>query len=74
MTSPRQVIDRHVAAFAAKDADAEPWSSDAELVTPVGQFQGREQVLGFLYFDQAEFMAQLGVMSGLPAEGAATQA
>jgi predicted ester cyclase len=146
MTNPRQVIDRHVAAFGAKDADAEPWSSDAELVTPVGQFQGREQVLGFLkaywdafpdarleivrsiedgpltaaegkmigthsgilrtpegdvpptgraveirwmgmyevrgeelaaehlYFDQAEFMTQLGVMSGPPAEGAATQA
>jgi steroid delta-isomerase-like uncharacterized protein len=45
MTNPRQELDRHVAAFAAKDADAEPWSSDAELVTPVGQFKGREQVL-----------------------------
>jgi steroid delta-isomerase-like uncharacterized protein len=146
MTNPRQVIDRHVAAFAAKDADAEPWSSDAELVTPVGQFKGREQVLGFLkaywdafpdarleivrsiedgplaaaegkmigthsgalrtpegevpptgrsveirwmgmyevrgeelasehlYFDQAEFMTQLGVTSSPPAKEAAAQA
>jgi predicted ester cyclase len=32
---------------------SEPRSSDAELVTPVGHFTGREQVLGFLkaYWD-----------------------
>ncbi len=34
MASAREVIDRHVAAFGAKDPDAEPWSEDAEMVTP----------------------------------------
>jgi predicted ester cyclase len=48
MASAREVIDRHVAAFGAKDADAEPWSEDAEMVTPAGRFEGRDHVLGFL--------------------------
>ena len=48
MASAREVIDRHVAAFAAKDPDAEPWSEDAKMVTPAGRFEGRDQVLGFL--------------------------
>jgi predicted ester cyclase len=43
-----KAIERHVAAFNAKDADAEPWSADAELVAPGGQFRGRDQILGFL--------------------------
>jgi predicted ester cyclase len=29
-------------------AEAEPWSADAEVVAPVGQFRGRDQILGFL--------------------------
>jgi predicted ester cyclase len=48
MSDLKQVFERHVAAFRAKDADAEPWSTDAEVIAPVGQFRGREQVLGFL--------------------------
>ena len=144
MANARQTVERHIAAFNAKDQDAEPWSADAELVTPGGRFEGREQVLGFLkvywdafpdarleitrsiedgelatvegmmigtqtgalqtpdgeipptgrgvqirwmsmyevrgdeiasehlYFDQVEFMTQLGVMSGAPAEQAAS--
>jgi predicted ester cyclase len=48
MSETAKAIARHVAAFNAKDADAEPWSADAELEAPVGQFRGREQVLGFL--------------------------
>ena len=144
MASAREVIDRHVAAFGAKDPDAEPWSDDAEMVTPAGRFEGRDQVLGFLkvfwnalpdarleitrsiedgalaaaegmltgtqtgalqtpdgeipptgrrvelrwmamyevrgdqlasehlYFDQVDFMTQLGVMSAAPAEETAT--
>ena len=48
MASARQVVERHIAAFNAKDQDAEPWSADAEIVTPGGRFEGREQVLGFL--------------------------
>ena len=43
MASAREVIDRHVAAFGAKDPDAEPWSEDAEMVTPAGRFEGRDQ-------------------------------
>lgn len=144
MASAREVIDRHVAAFGAKDSDAEPWTEDAEMVNPAGRFQGRDQVLGFfevfwnalpdarleitrsiedgalaaaegtltgtqtgalqtpdgeipptgrpvelrwgamyevrgdeiasehLYFDQVEFLTQLGVMPGSPAEETAT--
>jgi len=48
MTDPKSVIKRHVQAFGAKDAEAEPWSADAEVIAPVGQFRGRDQVLGFL--------------------------
>ena len=48
MASAREVIDRHIAAFGAKDADAEPWTEDAEMVTPAGRFEGRDQVIGFL--------------------------
>ena len=53
MTDPKSVIERHVQAFGAKDAEAEPWSTDAEIIAPVGQFRGRDQVLGFLrgYWD-----------------------
>ena len=31
MANAWQVIERHIAAFNAKDQDAEPWSADAEL-------------------------------------------
>ena len=53
MTDPKSVIERHVQAFGATDAEAEPYSADAEIVAPVGQFRGRDQVLGFLrgYWD-----------------------
>jgi hypothetical protein len=48
MADPKRVIERHVAAFNARDADAEPWSDDADLVAPNGSVLGREEVLGFL--------------------------
>jgi predicted ester cyclase len=53
MSETTEAIARHVAAFNAKDADAEPWSVDAELEAPVGHFRGRDEVLGFLrgYWD-----------------------
>ena len=53
MANARQAVERHIAAFNAKDQDAEPWSADAEFVTPGGRFEGRAQVLGFLkvYWD-----------------------
>ena len=47
MASAREVLDRHVAAFGAKDPNAEPWSEDAEMVAPAGRFEGREQILEF---------------------------
>jgi predicted ester cyclase len=47
-TTAPSPVERHIAAFEAKDAASEPFSADAELVTPVGQFRGRDEVLGFL--------------------------
>lgn len=48
MADPKRVVERHVEAFNARDADAEPWSADGDLVAPNASIQGREQVLGFL--------------------------
>jgi predicted ester cyclase len=48
MADPKHVVERHVQAFNARDADAEPWSDDGELVAPNASMHGREQVLGFL--------------------------
>ena len=48
MPDPKRVVERHVEAFNARDADAAPWSDDAEFVAPNASMQGREQVLGFL--------------------------
>ena len=48
MADPRHVVERHVAAFNAQDADAAPWSEDAEFVAPNASMHGREEVLGFL--------------------------
>ena len=48
MSSPMEVIERHVAAFKAKDLNAEPFSADAEVIAPGAELRGREQVLGWL--------------------------
>ena len=48
MADPKDVVERHVEAFNARDADAEPWSDDGELVAPNASMHGREQILGFL--------------------------
>jgi predicted ester cyclase len=48
MSTPMEVVKRHFAAFKAKDADAEPFSADAEVVEPGGQLRGREQILDWL--------------------------
>jgi predicted ester cyclase len=48
MSDPKQVYERHVAAFNAKDPDADPWSADAEFVAPGARLRGRDDVLGFL--------------------------
>ena len=76
MTDPKSVIERHVQAFGAKDAEAEPWSADAEVIAPVGQFRGRDQVLGFLggYWEafpdgRLEIIRSIGEGSSAAAEG-----
>lgn len=48
MTDPGAVVRRHIAAFNARDRDAEPWSATADLVAPGAAISGRDQVLGFL--------------------------
>lgn len=48
MADPKRVVERHVEAFNARDADAEPWSEDADFVAPNASMHGREEVLGFL--------------------------
>src|SRR4029450_12009246 len=48
MADPKHVVERHVEAFNARDADAAPWSQDADFVAPNASMHGREEVLGFL--------------------------
>lgn len=46
MSDAKDVIVKHIAAHG--DSSADPWAADAELVAPVGQFSGRDDVLSFL--------------------------
>jgi predicted ester cyclase len=48
MSAPMEVVERHFAAFKAKDPDAEPFSADAQVVEPGGEHRGREQILDWL--------------------------
>jgi predicted ester cyclase len=48
MSALNEVVERHTAAFRAKDADAEPFSADAEVIEPGGRHRGREQILDWL--------------------------
>ena len=48
MAEAKQVVERHVDAFNARRADAEPWTEDAEFVAPGASMRGREEVLAFL--------------------------
>ena len=74
MADPKRVVERHVAAFNAKDADGEPWSDDAEFVAPNGSMDGREEVLGFLGVFWDAFPDVRLVMSRLLAEGSVVAA
>ena len=47
MAKARQVVERHVEAFNAHHADADPWTEDAEFVAPGASMRGREGVLAF---------------------------
>jgi hypothetical protein len=48
MSDEKQVVERHVAAFNARDPDAFPWADDIEWEAPGAQLSGREQALGFI--------------------------
>ena len=48
MADPMAVLERHMAAWNSKDANADPWTAEAELVAPDGQTRGRDQILGWL--------------------------
>jgi predicted ester cyclase len=48
MSDLPDVLARHYAAFDSKDADADPWSADAEMVTPLGTCRGRDEILDFM--------------------------
>ena len=71
MTDPKHVVERHVEAFNARDADADPWSEDAELVAPNASVYGREEVLGFLGVLWDAFPGGRLEISRLLAEGSA---
>jgi predicted ester cyclase len=55
MTDPKDVVLRHISAFNARDRHAEPWSANAEIVSPAGAVTGRDQVLAFLGVFQEAF-------------------
>ena len=69
MADPKRVVERHVEAFNARDADADPWSDDAEFVAPNASVHGREEVLGFLGVFWDAFPDGRLETSGLLAEG-----
>src|SRR5437764_14687780 len=55
MTASSDVVRKHIEAFNARDQMSEPWSADAEMVTPGGAMAGRDQVLAFLAVFQEAF-------------------
>lgn len=48
MSDAKDVYNRHVAAFNAKDAEADPWHADAVFVAPGAQLRGRDEVSGYM--------------------------
>lgn len=55
MSTARAVVDRHIDAFNSRAVSDEPWTQDAELLSPAGIFTGRDAVLGFLAVFQSAF-------------------
>jgi predicted ester cyclase len=55
MSSPRDVILKHIDAVNGRDSDADPWAADAEMTSPVGQVSGRDDVVGFIGAFQEAF-------------------
>jgi predicted ester cyclase len=48
MADSKRVVERHIAAFNGRQADADPWGEEAEFVAPGASMRGRDNVLGFL--------------------------
>jgi predicted ester cyclase len=48
MAEAKRVVERHVEAFNAHQADADPWTEDAELIAPGASIRGRDDVLAFI--------------------------
>ena len=74
MADSKGVVERHIEAFNAQDADTEPWSDDAELVAPNASVHGRDEVLGFLGVFWEAFPDGRLETSGVLAEGSGVAA
>jgi len=74
MADPKRVVERLVEAFNERDADAEPWSDDAEFVAPNASVYGRDEVLGFLGVFWDAFPDGRLETSGLLVEGSVVAA
>ena len=48
MPDLKQVVERHIAAFNARDEAGYPWTADFEFVTPGATLKSREEGLGFI--------------------------
>jgi len=48
MPDLKQVVERHIAAFNARDEAGYPWTADFEFVQPGGTLKGREEGLAFV--------------------------
>ena len=48
MPDLKQVVERHIAAFNARDEAGYPWTADFEFVVPGTTLKGREEGLAFI--------------------------
>ena len=55
MPNTRGVILRHIDAFNSRDSQADPWVADAEVISPVAQVSGRDNVIGLIGAFQEAF-------------------
>jgi predicted ester cyclase len=74
VTGPKDVVLRHISAFNARDRHADPWSANAEMITPAGAMTGRDQVLAFLGVFQEAFPDGRLEVKQLLADGSAAVA
>jgi predicted ester cyclase len=74
MPDTRDVILTHVAAMNDRNSDADPWATDAQLVAPGGEANGRDEVIGFLGVFQEAFPDLRLEVEQLLTDGAAAAA